>query len=126
MSPESEPRIGSVENVCVPVQVLALPRLMPSVLPAVVSVELFERESDGDDAPMTTGLDENESAPLVVTVVVPTPYTPAPPFDTRRFDDDGWVVVARPVQEIAFADRESGALKVSGLSYDPATCAPIV
>ena len=31
-----------------------------------------------------------------VTEVVATPYTPAPPFDTRRFDDKGCEVVARP------------------------------
>ena len=89
MSPESEPRTGRVENVCTPVQVFGLFRLMPSVLPVVERVALFERESDGDDPPMTTGLDENERAPLVVTVVVPIPYTPAPPFETRRFDDEG-------------------------------------
>ena len=43
MSPDSEPITGSVENVCVPVHVFGLARLMPSVLPAVVRVELFER-----------------------------------------------------------------------------------
>ena len=83
MRPESEPSTGSVENVCVPIHVFGLERLMPRVLPAVVRVELFERESVGDDPPMTTGFDENESAPLVVTVVVryyciefvPLPYS---------------------------------------------------
>ncbi len=38
-----------------------------------------------------------EAAPVQVTEVVATPYTPAPPFETRRFDDEGCDVVARPV-----------------------------
>ena len=33
----------------------------------------------------------------MVAEVVATAYTPAPPFETRRFEDNGWLVVARPV-----------------------------
>ena len=32
------------------------------------------------------------------TEVVAIPYTPAPPFETRRLLEDGWDVVERPVQ----------------------------
>ena len=39
-----------------------------------------------------------EVPPVQVTEVVAAPYTPAPPFETRRFDEDGWLVVARPHQ----------------------------
>ena len=33
-----------------------------------------------------------------VAEVVPTPYTPAAPLETRRLDEEGCEVVARPVQ----------------------------
>jgi hypothetical protein len=38
------------------------------------------------------------------------------PFDTRRFDDEGWLVVARPVQLTVLAERCKGALKVRAFS----------
>ena len=40
---------------------------------------------------------EHESEPAQGAVVVETPNTPAPPFETRSCAEVGWVVVARPV-----------------------------
>jgi hypothetical protein len=51
----------------------------------------------GDTEP-TTVKEEQETPDEQDADEVATPYTPAPPFETRMFDDDGCVVVARPVQ----------------------------
>ncbi len=65
-----------------------------------------------------------DQVPLVVRprpkvgVEVATPYTPAPPFETRRLLEAGWLVVARPVQvreppvPIYVKEPEKGADKV--------------
>jgi len=41
--------------------------------------------------------EEQEVPPEQEAVVVATPYTPAPPSETKRLEEDGWLVVARPV-----------------------------
>src|SRR3989344_3962769 len=52
---------------------------------------------------MVTGVEPSvvnvlqDAEPEQVTEVVATPYTPAPPLETRRFEEEGWLVVARPV-----------------------------
>src|SRR3989338_6958954 len=49
------------------------------------------------DAPRTVK-EVQETEPPQEAEVVATPYTPAAPFDTRRLLEDGWEVVASPVQ----------------------------
>src|SRR3989338_4104725 len=41
--------------------------------------------------------EEQETVPEQEALVVATPKTPDPPFETRRFEEDGWDEVARPV-----------------------------
>ena len=53
---------------------------------------------------------------LRVAVEVETPYTPAPPLDTRSWEEVSGVFVARPVHATLFAVRMSGELKVRGCS----------
>ena len=52
--------------------------------------------------------------PLKASVVVATPATPAPPVEYKRFEIDGWLVVARPLQVTVFAFRISGVVKERG------------
>ena len=49
------------------------------------------------EAPRTVK-EVQETEPPQEAEVVATPYTPAAPFDTRRLLEDGWEVVASPVQ----------------------------
>lgn len=50
--------------------------------------------------PLPSTVNDPVSGDDAVSVDVATPYTPAPPFETRRLLDDGCDVVARPVHVI--------------------------
>ena len=64
----------------------------PEMSTEVPRVEVIE-----DAAPRAEKLVQDTPS-VQETVVVPTPYTPAPPFETRRLLEAGWEVVARPVK----------------------------
>jgi hypothetical protein len=87
------------------------------------------------EGPMTVK-EVQEAAPEHVTDVVATPKTPDAPFETRRFDEDGWVVVERPVYvSVVFdpptkapcvAEKRSGPESDTDEVATPATPAPPV
>jgi hypothetical protein len=55
---------------------------------------MVARESE---PPEPSWVKEPVRPPLAVRVEVATPYTPFDPLETRRFEEESAVVVARPV-----------------------------
>src|SRR3989344_8376795 len=77
------------------------------------------------DAPRTVK-EVQETEPPQEAEVVATPYTPAAPFDTRRLLEDGWEVVASPVQVMVALLPPTKAPRVPAVVKGPETARVVV
>ena len=64
---------------------------------ALAQRELAAMAAKPTDCPAPSVVSEPVRPVPMVAEEVATPYTPAPPFDTRMLDEEGCEVVARPV-----------------------------